>query len=120
MPSTESTSEILVVLQPDEAVPDHLGVHGQLVHSASSRLFVLELGPGEQATDLMDEPAVRWAGERPPDDVAHELDEAERLFVDGWLLRRRGKPARPGEGLDWDAEGRHPPDAPIPPPDEAR
>ena len=120
MPSTGSTSEILVLLQRDEAVPDHFGTHGRLVHSASSRLFVLELTPGERATDLMDEPAVRWAGERPPDDVAEELDESERLFVDGWALRRRGKPERPGEGLDWDTEGRRPPDPPIPPSDETR
>ena len=119
MPSTNSTSEILVMFRRDEAVPDHFGTHGRLVHSASSRLFVLELRPGERATDLMDEPAVRWAGERPPDDVAEDFDEAERLFVDGWALRRRGKPERPGEGLDWDAAGRRPPDAPIPPSDEA-
>jgi hypothetical protein len=79
VPSTESTSEILVLLERDEAVPDHLGRHGRLVHSASSRLFVLELEPGERASHLMDEPA---------------------------------------EGLDWNAEGRRPPDAPIPPWDE--
>jgi hypothetical protein len=118
VPSTESTSEILVLLQRDEAVPDHLGRYGRLVHSASSRLFVLELEPGKRASHLMDEPAVRWAGESPPGDVVEELDEAERLFVEGWALRRRGKPERPGEGLNWNAEGRRPPDAPIPPSDE--
>jgi hypothetical protein len=118
VPSTDSASEILVLLQPDEAVPDHLGRHGRLVHSASPRLFVLELRPGERAADLMDERAVRWAGDSPPDDVVDDLDESERLFVDGWALRRRGKPERPGEGLDWDAEGRQPPDAPPPPADE--
>jgi hypothetical protein len=117
VPSTESPSEILVVLEPGEAMPDHLGVHGRLVHSASSRLFVLELSPGQQAADLMDDPVVRWAGEHPPGDVARELDESERLFIDGWVLRRRGKPGRPGEGLDWDAEGRRPPDGPT---DETR
>jgi hypothetical protein len=116
--STESTSEILVLLQRDEAVPDHLGRHGRLVHSASSRLFVLELEPGEQPSHLMDESAVRWAGESPPGDVVEELDEAERLFVEGWALRRQGKPERPGEGLDWNAEGRRPPDPPVPPSDE--
>ncbi len=68
----------------------------------------------------MDEPAVRWAGESPPDDVVGELDDAERLFVDGWALRRQGKPERPGEGLDWNAAGRRPPDGPITPPDETR
>jgi hypothetical protein len=118
VPSTESTSEILVLLQRDEAVPDDFGRYGRLVHSASSRLFVLELEPGERANHLMDEPAVRWAGESPPGDVVEELDEAERLFVEGWALRRRGKAERPGEGLDWNAEGRQPPDAPIPPSDE--
>jgi hypothetical protein len=118
--STESTSEILVLLRRDEPIPDDFRGHGRLVHSASPRLFVLELRPGEQVTDLMDEPSVRWAGERPPDAVAEGLDEAERLFIDGWLLRRRGKPQRPGEGLDWDAEGWRPPDGPIPPLDQTR
>lgn len=120
MPSTESTSEILVLLQQDEAVPDDFGAHGRLVHSASPRLYVLELRPGERATDLMDEPAVRWAGETPPHDVTDELDDTERLFVDGWALRRRGKPDRPGDGLNWDAEGRRPPDGPIPPSGDTR
>jgi hypothetical protein len=113
VPSTESTSEILVLLQRREGVPDHLGTYGRIVHSASSRLFVLELTPGQRVADLMDEPAIRWIGEDPPDDVVDELDDSERLFVDGWLLRRRGKPERPGEGLDWDAEGRRPPDGPT-------
>jgi hypothetical protein len=117
VPSIESGSEILVLLHPDEAVPDHLGTYGRLVHSASSRLYVLELTPGQEPAALMDEPAVRRAGEHPPDDVVRELDDAERLFVDGWLVRRRGKAARPGEGLDWDAEGRSPPDPPTPPDD---
>ncbi|MGH2473796.1 MAG: LamG-like jellyroll fold domain-containing protein, partial [Candidatus Limnocylindrales bacterium] len=120
VPSIESTSEVLVLLQRDEAVPDHFDRHGRLVHSASSRLFVLDLAPGERASHLMDEPAVRWAGESPPDDVVGELDDAERLFVDGWALRRQGKPERPGEGLDWNAAGRRPPDGPITPPDETR
>jgi hypothetical protein len=115
VPSTESGSEILVVLHPNEAVPDHLGTYGRLVHSASSRVYVLELTPGHELADLMGEPAVRWAGEQPPDDVVRELGDEERLFVDGWLVRRRGKAERPAEGLDWDADGRSPPDAPIPP-----
>jgi hypothetical protein len=113
VPSTESTSEILVLLQRGEGVPDHLGAYGRIVHSASSRLLVLELTPGQRVADLMDEPVIRWIGEVPPDDVVDELDDSERLFVDGWLLRRRGKPERPGEGLDWDAEGRRPPDGPT-------
>jgi hypothetical protein len=103
------------MLQPGEAVSDHLRAHGRLVHSASSRLFVLELTPGRGLADLIDEPAVRWAGEHPPDDVVRELDDVERLFVDGWSLSRRGKSERPGEGMDWDSEGRRPPDGPTPP-----
>jgi hypothetical protein len=114
VPSTESGSEILVLLLPDEAVPDDLATYGRLVHSASSRLYVLELTPEQEPADLMDEPWVRWAGEHPPGDLVRELDDAERLFVDGWLLRRRGKAERPAEGLDWDAEGRSSPDPPLP------
>jgi hypothetical protein len=57
VPSTESASEILVLLHPDEAVPDHLGTYGRLVHSASSRLYVLDLTPGQEPAALMDEPA---------------------------------------------------------------
>jgi hypothetical protein len=51
VPSTESASEILVLLHPDEAVPDDLGTYGRLVHSASSRLYVLELTPGQELAD---------------------------------------------------------------------
>jgi hypothetical protein len=41
------------------------------------------------------------------------LDEPERLFVEGWLLRSRGGPKpRAGEGRSWDSEGFLPPDDP--------
>jgi hypothetical protein len=121
-------SEVLVVFRRHDVAPMHFDVFGRVLHQGSPRLFVLELhtdgGQLEaqfeaQLDALMDDPAVRWAGERPPDDVIEELDETERLFVEGWLLRRVGKPARPDDGLDWDAVGRRPPDAPPLPDDHA-
>jgi hypothetical protein len=117
-------SEVLVVFRRHDVAPMHLDVFGRVLHQGSPRLCVLELHTDGAQLDarldaLIDDPSVRWAGERPPDDVIEELDEAERLFVEGWLLRRAGKPARPGDGLDWDAAGRRPPDAPPLPDDHA-
>lgn len=40
------------------------------------------------------------------------LDDAERLFVAGWLAKGRKDGPRPGAWQDWDAPGFTPPDAP--------
>ena len=37
------------------------------------------------------------------------LSESERLFVDAWMLGRKAKPSRKGEGLPWDTPGFSPP-----------
>ena len=102
-------SEILVVLRQGASPPPDLLALGRVSHSVSDRVFALEVDSPAALARLPAAPAVRWAGTRPPDAVRDELTAAERLFVDGWLLRRAGKPERPGDGLDWDTPGRLPP-----------
>lgn len=39
-----------------------------------------------------------------------DLSDTERLFIDAWVANRTTKkPARRGDGLDWDSEGYEPP-----------
>jgi hypothetical protein len=110
-------SEILVLLRRRGSPPDALSAHGHPVQIVSDRVFTLQLAPTASLADLHAEPDVRWAGTSPPPDVLEDLDADEHLFVEGWLVRQAGKPARPGEGLDWDTPGRLPPDPPGPPED---
>lgn len=39
-----------------------------------------------------------------PSALRAALDPVEQVFVDGWLLRSRPKPLRPGEGRPWDSQ----------------
>jgi hypothetical protein len=55
--------------------------------------------------------AVLEPGESPAGEVRKTLTDTEALFVDAHAQRARHK-ERPGEGLDWDAEGFLPPDPP--------
>ena len=104
-----SGSEILVVLrQGASASPDILAL-GRTAHSVSERVFTLGIDSPASLASLQAAPAVSWAGTQPPPDVRDELTTTEQLFIDGWLLRRTGKPERSGEGLDWDTPGRLPP-----------
>ena len=56
--------------------------------------------------------AVLEPGERLGADLRGTLTDTEALFVDAFAQRARHK-ERPGEGLDWDAEGFLPPDPPL-------
>lgn len=104
--------EILVVLEHGGVDVDTLRDHGAPVHAVSARVVTFELAPGTGPEDLRVEPSVRWAGVDPPEDLLVALDSAERLFVEGWRRRRTGKTVRPGDGEEWDAPGRLPPDPP--------
>lgn len=105
-------SEILVIADPDTLAGPVVLASGTVLHTVSDRIVTVRLYPDASLDDVHSEPAVRWAGTDPPDTVLADLDPAERLFVDAWLRRRTEKPARPGEGLDWDTPGRLPPDPP--------
>ena len=110
----QQDAEILVVLHHGDSPPGAILRFGPLVHSISNRVFTLQLDPSSSLASLQAEPAVRWAGTQPSQKVLDELEPTEQMFIDGWLLRRAGKSDRPGEGLDWDAPGRLPPDPPTP------
>jgi hypothetical protein len=97
-------SEILVVLRPGVSPPAEILAWGGISHSISERVFTLAVDSADRLASLQANPAVYWAGTRPPDTVLDELTTAERLFIDG-----SGKPERSGEGLDWDTPGRLPP-----------
>jgi hypothetical protein len=107
MPSDES--QILVVLREGALPPSDILAAGRVSHSISARVFTLDVDSPAGLAGLQADPAVDWAGTQPPPRVRDELTPPERLFVDGWLRRRAGKPARPGEGLAWDSPGRLPP-----------
>lgn len=99
--------EILVVLVPGVAVPGGL----RILHSVSPAVMIAALSPGAPLPELPD--AAGYLGTEPPPALLSRLDEAERLFVAGWLARRApGTKKRPGEGLAWDAPGMVPPDLP--------
>lgn len=58
-------------------------------------------------------PGVRQVCEQATIDVsAMDLSDEERVFIQAWQARRQPK-VRPGEGLQWDSPGFHPPDPPT-------
>ena len=90
-----------MILGPGASAPA-----AEVVHAVSPRVFVTT-APGVLPAGVL------FAGTTPPDDVLAGLDAGERLFVDGWLARQSfGDKVRPGDGEDWDAPGRLPPDLP--------
>lgn len=102
--------EIVVVLDERGGGAADLQPYGDVVHVASPRVVVLRVhGDGAEA-GVRGVGGVRWAGTAPPGPLRERLTGAERLFLDGWLLRTRGPTARRGDGRDWDAAGFTAPD----------
>lgn len=110
--SGHDIDEILVVLNDGAQLPGAPITSGHPLHTVSDRVLVLAR-EGSDPAGLEADAAVRWVGTDPPPEVLAVLGAEERLFVDGWLLRRTPKSERPGDGLAWDAgEGMLPPDLP--------
>lgn len=77
------------------------------VAQVGSRQLVILRGSAEQKDQLQAMEGVQavFEGSSPPE-MSEELDLSEYLFVKAWSIRQQVKPkTRPGEGLDWDAEG---------------
>jgi hypothetical protein len=86
--------------------------HVAIVHRASPRLFVVRVDPAVRA-QLVELPGVVAATDEAfSAGVAEQLDEAEALFAAAFAARGTPK-QRAGNGLEWDAPGFEPPDAPL-------
>lgn len=116
-------SEALLVLQPGlsatarQACLDAVRRHGVITARMGLHLCVVRSGPQEQAS-LLAVPGVQSvighdaAGAGSVAALPPGLDDAERLFVAGWLAQGSKDGPRPGAGQDWDAPGFAPPDSP--------
>lgn len=101
-------SKWLVILDDPSGRPA-LGAAGTILQSSGDRVAVVEAPDPEALRKLR---GIRSVTEGAPGaEVLADLDEGSRLFAQAW--GEQGKMAtkqRPGEGLDWDAEGFEAPD----------
>ena len=109
--------ELLVILEDDSSIAGggELFDRFRVVHAVSPTVFVVELPTDVSAVEVGAIPGVAAVsdGAVAPELIAG-LEEAEALFVRAWARRiELPRPLRPGEGLDWDACGFEPPDAPA-------
>ncbi|CAO5232692.1 hypothetical protein [Frankia sp. AgKG'84/4] len=89
-----------------------LAAFGQVTSGLAPRLVLL-VAPAGRAGEVAALPGVRGVFvDAVPAGLRAEFDQAENLFVDGWLARRSGKDRGPGDGREWDAPGFAPPDPP--------
>jgi len=104
--------EVLVYLQEDgaEQALERLRAHFAVTQMASRQLAVVRVAPGQEG-EVQSLEGVQGVFERIiPENLFTHLNFSESLFVKAWNLRQQEKPKeRPGEGLDWDAEGFEPP-----------
>jgi len=105
-----TSSQVLVVLQPT-ADADRALAGVDVVHRVSPTVVIVQVPPGA-SLPLADDTRVRYAGQDPPPELLTDLDEGERLFVEGWVARETRRAKRSHEGRNWDAEGMTPPDHP--------
>ena len=109
--------EFLLVLGSGPSAHDASG-RCRVTQKVSPRVMLVEATSGEPTGDLKAElealpgvDAILTPGDSPGEEWIASLTRAEALFVQAFLRRSRPK-ERPGEGLDWDAEGFLPPDPP--------
>lgn len=110
-----SGHEGLVILRaaPAVAAVDLLAAYADVTQCISARVAVVS-GSRDALARIEALPAVEKLLDGPASpDVLPPLSEVEALFAAAWLSRQ-GAPrkVRPGDGLDWDAAGRSPPDPP--------
>ena len=105
-----TSSQLLVVLQPN-ADADRALAGLDIVHWVSPTVVIVQVPSGAPPPQT-DDIGVRYAGQDPPADLLTDLDEGERLFVEGWVARETRRATRSHEGLNWDTEGMTPPDHP--------
>lgn len=102
----ETSDEWLVVLdEPAELAHAALDAYGRVTQRVSPRLLVLGNLADKCAPELATiEGVLAVATEALPPEVLDRLNDDERLWAAAWAQRRKPKD-RPGDGLDWDAEG---------------
>jgi hypothetical protein len=105
-----TSSQVLVVLQ-QAADADRVLAGVDVVHRVAPTVMIVQVPPGVRSP-LTDAAGVRYVGQDPPLELLTDLDEGERLFVEGWIARETQQASRSREGLNWDAEGMTPPDKP--------
>lgn len=105
----------MLILGAEHSVGDSTGGRYRVSQQVSPRVVIVELANDatkEELQMMSDVEAVFEPGERPSDDLVGTLTETEVLFVEAYTQQTKPK-ERPGEGLDWDAEGFLPPDPPV-------
>ena len=110
----KNSQELLLVLSASPPPSAHSGRY-RVTQKVSPRVMLIE--PADDATREELEAADGVAAVVTPGGsldaaVRETLTEIESLFVGAYAQRSRPK-ERPGEGLDWDAEGFLPPDPPA-------
>ena len=80
-----TSSQLLVVLQPS-ADADRALAGVDVVHRVSPTVVIVQVPPGVPSPQT-DHTGVRYAGQDPPPELLTDLDEGERLFVEGWVAR---------------------------------
>ncbi len=78
------------------------------------RLAIVQGEPDALDNLRKEQGVVDVSEETVPDTALRQLNPTERLFADAWVLGRKPKVNRPGDGLQWDADGFLPPDPPRP------
>lgn len=104
--------EVLVYLQEEgaERALERLRTHFTITQMASRQLAVVRVAPGQEG-QIQSVEGVQGVFEHAiPENLFTHLNFNESLFVKAWNLRQQeGFKERPGDGLDWDAEGFEPP-----------
>lgn len=105
--------ELMVYLQEEhaEATMNELRDRFTVLQVASSHLVVLRVGEHQMEQVAEVEGVERIINTEIPQEILDRLDSTEELFAKAWMVGQQAKTkSRPGEGLDWDAEGFEAPD----------
>jgi hypothetical protein len=78
------------------------------------RLAIVQGETGAFESLRKEQGVVAVSEETVPDTALQQLNPTERVFAEAWVLGRQPKFNRPGDGLQWDADGFLPPDPPRP------
>ena len=102
--------EMLLFAENADILPAHLGALRRAVQVTQVMPPRLALVIAPEGSEPPPIPGVVYLTDDTPPPA--DLSPDERLFVEGWRLRRQPK-ERPGEGLSWDSPGFEPPDGPT-------
>lgn len=111
-----TTQEVLLLLGGTIAAQkllDRTSGDYRVISVLPPRMVVAEIAESE-LEELRRDPGVRLIVEDAvPKEIFNELTEGEKIFLNGWLLKRVSpEKKRAGDGLSWDTPGFLPPDPP--------